>query len=153
MEISIVKGKIEYLNECRSALMSSELGDQYFKTSEKAEKTLLGGLKRDEIYVALDRDNNCIGFIWYILDAAFHKYPYIHIIAVKKEYRGKGIGKKLLSFLEETVLNSESKIFLVVADFNLKAKKLYEQIGYKEVGQIPDLYKEGVTEYLMMKCK
>jgi len=58
-----------------------------------------------------------------------------------------------MSFLEETVLNSESKIFLVVADFNPKARKLYEQIGYKEVGQIPDLYKEGVTEYLMMKSK
>ena len=44
-----------------------------------------------------------------------------------------------------------SKCFLVVADYNPEAKRLYEQIGYTEVGRIPDLYKEGVTEILMMR--
>jgi ribosomal protein S18 acetylase RimI-like enzyme len=46
-----------------------------------------------------------------------------------------------------------SSNFLVVADFNPDAKRLYERLGYQQVGVLPGLYKEGVTEYLMMKEK
>jgi ribosomal protein S18 acetylase RimI-like enzyme len=42
-------------------------------------------------------------------------------------------------------------VFLVVADFNPEAKRLYESLGYRQVGVIPGLYKEGVSEQLMMK--
>lgn len=44
-----------------------------------------------------------------------------------------------------------TKVFLVVADFNPEAKILYINVGYTEVGAIPNLYREGITEYLMMK--
>jgi ribosomal protein S18 acetylase RimI-like enzyme len=85
------------------------------------------------------------------LEGAFHVFPYLHIIAVKENFRGMGIGKKLLAFFEETVFSDNSKVFLVVADFNPGAKRLYEHLGYQQVGVIPGLYKEGVSEYLMMK--
>lgn len=32
-----------------------------------------------------------------------------------------------------------------------KAKRLYDKMGYIEVGRIPDLYKKGVAEIIMMK--
>ena len=41
----------------------------------------------------------------------------------------------------------------MVADFNPEAKRLYESAGYRQVGAIPGLYKEGITEYLMMKTE
>jgi ribosomal protein S18 acetylase RimI-like enzyme len=41
----------------------------------------------------------------------------------------------------------------VVADFNPQAKKFYKDLGYKEVGVIPDLYKSGISEYIMMKLR
>jgi ribosomal protein S18 acetylase RimI-like enzyme len=75
----------------------------------------------------------------------------LHIIAVKEAYRGMGIGEKLLRFFEETVFTDHSKVFLVVADFNPEARRLYERLGYQQVGAIPGLYKDGVTEHLMMK--
>jgi ribosomal protein S18 acetylase RimI-like enzyme len=40
---------------------------------------------------------------------------------------------------------------MVVADFNPDARRLYERPGWRQVGEIPGLYREGVTEYLMMK--
>ncbi len=92
-----------------------------------------------------------MGFIWFTLAGAFHSYPYLHIIAVKEEFRGLGIGRKLLAYFEESVFTDASKVFLVVADFNPEAKRLYERLGYRQVGEIPGLYKAGVTEYLMMK--
>ncbi|WP_313582485.1 GNAT family N-acetyltransferase [Lacrimispora sp.] len=30
------------------------------------------------------------------MEGAFHAFHYLHLIAIKEEYRGKGIGKKLL---------------------------------------------------------
>ncbi len=88
-----------------------------------------------------------------ISNGIFHSFPYIHIIAVKNENRGQGIGKTLLRFVESAYLARYSKLFLVVADFNINAKKLYKRIGYSEIGKIHDLYRKGISEYLMMKVK
>lgn len=51
------------------------------------------------------------------------------------------------------MFQDSSKVFLVVADFYPDAKRLYESLGYQQVGILPGLYKEGVAEYLMMKEK
>ena len=40
-----------------------------------------------------------------------------------------------------------------VADFNPEAKRFYEKNDYRQVGEIPGLYREGITEYIMMKEK
>lgn len=151
MEITIVKGSIDYINDCEDALVNSELGIRYFSGKGSARKALEEGFSKEEIYVAIDSNQNCSGFIWFIFDAIFHSFPYLHIIAVKQESRKQGIGKKLLKFFENICFNEYTKVFLVVADFNPEAKRLYERIGYIEVGAIPNLYREGMTEYLMMK--
>ncbi|MGH4137086.1 GNAT family N-acetyltransferase [Clostridium sp.] len=153
MEINIIKGSMEYINYCEDILLNSELGIRYFSEKGSARRALKDGFNKNEIYVALDIDHNCNGFIWFILQGAFHSFPYLHIIAVKKENRKLGIGKKLLVFFEDICFKDYTKLFLVVADFNTDAKILYEKIGYVEIGVIPGLYREGITEYLMMKLK
>ncbi|HEX3030452.1 MAG TPA: GNAT family N-acetyltransferase [Clostridia bacterium] len=151
MTYTIRKGTLENFKSCTTALINSELGKQYFHCWEKAESALVEGFEKEEIYVALNEDNTCLGFIWFIFKGAFHSYPYLHIIAVREEYRRMGIGKGLLKFFEDQVFKAADKAFLVVADFNPEAKKLYVSLGYKQVGEIPGLYKNGVTEYIMMK--
>ncbi|HTX79074.1 MAG TPA: N-acetyltransferase [Longilinea sp.] len=151
MNLTIRKANLDHVENCKDALCQSKLGEEYFASEEKAINTLTGGINKGEVYVALDETGHCLGFIWFILEGIFHSFPFLHIIAVKKEYRGQGIGRKLLAFFEETVFPDKEKVFLVVADFNPEAQRLYERLGYKQVGVIPGLYKEGVTEYLMMK--
>ena len=90
-------------------------------------------------------------FTYIIPKGAFHSFPYLHIIAVKKEYRNKGIGKALLEYSENIANEVADKLFLVVADYNPDAKRFYERNGYQQVGEIPNLYRPGVTEYLMAK--
>lgn len=153
MEISIVKGSIEYINDCEDALVNSELGRRYFSQKESARKALREGFAKGEIYIALDASEGCKGFIWFILDGIFHSFPYLHIVAVKQESRNHGIGKKLLQFFEDICFKNYTKLFLVVADFNPDAKLLYEEVGYIEVGIIPSLYRVGINEHLMMKLR
>lgn len=153
MKIVITKAHMGHLEDCKAALLKSRLGQEYFSSEEKALSTLTEGIARGEIFVAAEAggEGECLGFIWFILKGAFHSFPYLHIIAVKEAFRGLGIGKKLLSFFEETVFAESSKVFLVVADFNPEARRLYERLGYRQVGMIPGLYKDGVAECLMMK--
>ena len=151
MKITITKAHKMHLEDCKIALLNSKLGAEYFASEEKAISALTEGITKGEIFVAVNEGGECLGFIWFILGGAFHSYPYLHIIAVKERFRGLGIGKKLLSFFEGTAFTDHSKVFLVVADFNPDAKRLYESLGYQQVGVLPGLYKQGVTEYLMMK--
>ncbi len=153
MDITVIKGSINYINECEDALLNSELGKRYFSEKGSARKSLEEGFSKSEIYVAIDNNNNCKGFVWVILNGIFHSFPYIHIIAVKSENRGQGIGKLLLRFVEDVYYKKYSKLFLVVAEFNPDAKRLYERMGYSEIGDIPNLYRNGITECLMMKAK
>ena len=151
MKIIIKKAQMSYLEDCKVALLKSKLGQEYFASEEKALSALTEGITKEEIFVAVNQAGECLGFIWFILKSAFHSFPYLHLIAVKEPFRGRGVGKDLLSFFEQAVFTDYSKVFLVVADFNPQAKRLYESLGYRQVGAIPGLYKEGVTEYLMMK--
>lgn len=153
MKISIAKAEIAHLGDCKAALLNSKLGEVYFPEEESAISTLTQGIAQEEFYVALDDRGEFLGFIWFTLNGAFHGFPYLHIIAVKQEFRGRGVGKTLLAFFEDAVFPKDSKAFLVVADFNPDAKRLYERLGYRQVGEIPGLYKDGVTEYLMMKVR
>jgi ribosomal protein S18 acetylase RimI-like enzyme len=151
MKITIAKAEMKHLEDCKAALMKSRLGLEYFPVEENARAAILEGIDTHEMYVAVNETGDCMGFIFFILKGAFHSFPYLHIVAVKEEFRGLGIGQELLRFFEETVFPEASKVFLVVADFNPEAKRLYEKIGYQQVGAIPSLYREGITEYLMMK--
>ena len=153
MKISVIKARMQHLEDCNLALRRSKLGEVYFPTDEKALAALTEGISREQVFVAINEAEECLGFMWFVPNGAFHSYPYLHVIAIKEEYRGLGIGQELMRFFEKTAFTDHSKIFLVVADFNPDARRLYERLGYQQVGVLPGLYKEGVTEYLMMKTK
>ena len=63
----------------------------------------------------------------------------------------RGIGKALLNYSENIAYEMADKLFLVVADYNPAAKRFYKRNGYQQVGEIANLYRPGVTEYLMVK--
>jgi len=148
LKIKIIKGTLGHLKDCREALMKSSLGNHYFQSVESADKAIEEGLNQGTLFVVLAEDE-CIGFMYYIENGAFHSFPLLHLIAVKESYRGQGIGKHLLEYFEG--ISARNKFFLVVADFNPDAKRFYENNGYCQVGKIPGLYRDGITEYLMMK--
>jgi len=144
---------MKHLKGCTEALIHSEIGEKYFPTAQEAEAFLQQGLTKGEVFVAIDEQGDCVGYIWFTLAGAFYRFPYLLNIAVKKDLRGRGIGKKLLAFFEAKGFAKASRLFLLVSDFNAGAKRLYQAMGYKEVGVIPDLIKQGVAEHIMMKSR
>lgn len=151
MPLSIVPARLEHLHDCQECLVHSEIGEKYFSSDEAMETFLKRGIERGEVHVALDESSQCLGYAWIVFNGAFCRYPYLLNIAVAKCQRGKGIGSKLLTFFEQRGFEHASRIFLLVSDFNLRARELYTRLGYEEVGLIPDLVIEGVSEHIMMK--
>ena len=148
--ISFAEGNEQHLKDCMDALCRSVLGEKYFSSPGSAENAILEGIRQGNLYAALIGEE-CVGFTYIIPKGAFHSYPYLHIITIKEEYRSKGVGKALLGFSERIASDMADKLFLVVADYNPDAKRFYERNDYRQVGEIPGLYRPGITEYLMAK--
>jgi len=151
--VKILQAQKEHIKECMEALRESKLGKTYFASEDSLRSFITEGIDKKEIYAALGEGGQFLGYIWISLNGAFYKYPYCRNIAVKKEFRNQGVGKVLLKYYEKVGFINSPRIFILVSDFNQKAKKLYENMGFMEVGRIPDLFKDGVTEIIMIKYK
>ena len=152
MNIAIKEAEEKYVTVCADILQNTEIGTVYFSDYKKTVDLLLRALEQRELFVALNDNEDCLGFMYFVPKGVFGNYPYLHIIAVKEECRNLGIGKQLIKYFEENSSNySSTKYFLTVDDFNPQARKLYESLGYQCVGELKDFYKNGITSYIMMK--
>lgn len=107
-------------------------------------------LERDEGFVALLRAE-IVGFITIKRD--FLHGCYIRRLAVKEEHRGKGIGSRIVAFVEDYAFARYPNVFLCVSSSNPRARSFYEGLGYQKVGELPDLILEGHSEYLLRKTQ
>lgn len=151
MKIKIQFAEKGHAGDCLSCVRHSELWETYFTSRAAAESDIEEMISKKQIYVALDSANECIGFIGVIQNGCFRKFSYLSIIAVTSEYRKKGVGRKLIKKFEEIGFKQADRVFLLVSDFNKKAQLLYRELGYQKVGEIPDLFKRGVSEYVLIK--
>jgi len=76
--------------------------------------------------------------------------PYIASIAVDAAQRGQGIGTILLAHAEQR-FPATRYIFLCVSSFNVRARRLYERLGYAAMGELQDYVIDGAAEILMGK--
>lgn len=84
--------------------------------------------------------------VWVILDEA-----HIATIAVHPAYRGQGIGRGLLARgLGQAYERGARLAFLEVRRSNLVAQKMYENFGFKVVGQRPRYYQDNNEDALLM---
>ncbi len=71
-------------------------------------------------------------------------------VAVKKEWRRKGIGRKLIEKLLENFKKEGMKmIFLHVREENKEAINFYQALGFKIIELVDNYYSNGENAYLM----
>lgn len=103
-------------------------------------------------------NNRLVGMIVYVGN---NKLKTIHVIDifgvyVSREYRGQGVGKKLIEGVLTEVQKSRGikKIKLTISPEQKAAVNLYQQYGFKTVGQCKkELYIEGRFYDLLMMEK
>lgn len=69
---------------------------------------------------------------------------HIYSIAVKKSFRRRGLGKKLLNHLIELAVEQGLKrVYLEVKAENTPAIRLYEKLGFRKTRRIKRYYSDG----------
>lgn len=102
-----------------------------------------------EVFVLRDEGQEIGGFLILCMVGAF--VGYIQTICVHPERRGEGLGTKLVEFAEERILGRFPNVFMCVSSFNHDARRLYERLGYRLVGELTDYIVAGYSEYLLRK--
>lgn len=98
MNINIISGTLDHMQACKDAYANSRLGQVYSPPGDLLKSRLAEGINKGEIFVAVDKNDQCLGFIWIALRGAFNQFPYCRMLAVKQQYRGQGIGTALLNY-------------------------------------------------------
>lgn len=99
-------------------------------------------------YIVVEVEGRVVGYggIWLIIDEG-----HITNIAVDKEYRGLGLGNKLLEGLIQLCIDRDVKaITLEVRKSNEIAKGLYKKYGFKEYGVRPGYYTNNNEDAIIM---
>ena len=104
-------------------------------------------------YIAVDRNGNSVGWISISAsDAHIDGLPNITLLGVKDSARGRGIGQMLISFYVDvmTQLGCE-ECAVVVNDWNPRARKLYDSLGFKLRKSYEDPFIGGFVNHVLVK--
>ncbi len=101
-----------------------------------------------EVYLARDK-SGIAGFLVLCMTGAF--IGYVQTVCVDHRCRGEGLGSRLLAFAEQRILRVSPNIFMCVSSFNHSARRLYERLGYKVIGELTDYLVQGHSEILLRK--
>ncbi|MBM3545006.1 MAG: GNAT family N-acetyltransferase [Alphaproteobacteria bacterium] len=80
------------------------------------------------------------------------KGPYLELLALLPNFQGKGLGTRILRWLErETVRLEARNLWVCASSFNHDALRLYERHGFQRVATLPGLVVDGYDEILLRK--
>ncbi len=75
----------------------------------------------------------------------------IYSLAVRPECRGRHIGQVLMQrMLAELTARGVRRVYLEVEQSNIPAQRLYQRIGFRRIGLLPDYYGQGRDGIHMM---
>jgi ribosomal-protein-alanine N-acetyltransferase len=140
-------GNDEEVRVCAEIMSTSDPWVTLGRTMEQA-RAILSDREAHEVYVAV-HDGAVVGFVILVLKGAF--VGYIRTIAVRGDWRSRGVGRRLIRFAEERIFRESPNVFLCVSSFNTRARSLYERLGYEMVGELRDYIVRGHSEWLMRK--
>lgn len=102
------------------------------------KQSLVEAAYEDGLYVlGIYRDDTMVGFLLYDYDETFPGWSLSRFM-IGKQFQGKGYGKQaVLMFLSYFKENHEAdKLFISVSLENTVARKMYSDIGFKEIKEV-----------------
>lgn len=149
-----IKKGLEKGNDCALAKnedvrIIAELEKEYFSDAW-SEKSINNEIEKERVIVIKDK-SEIVGYCIFMCAADEGE---ILRIAVRKNMRKKGIGKKLLSFAITQMEKVDCiSVFLEVRASNFAAAALYESVGFKKIGSRKNYYTNPKEDALIYKLK
>ena len=135
------------VNACKE---SFKLHNIFSRSEEELEKYFKGLFSRAQILVA-EEEGNIVGTVTLIIDQQTpeHTLSRIKHLAVLPDYRGKGVGPKLIAQAEQMI--GKGKIEVHAAEGEINLVKFYENLGYIKEGELKSHYRKGETCFVFGK--
>ena len=151
--IEIVKADPAKKEDYKRIFDNSALYNHYFKKTDLLDKALTDALKAGRAYVAVDRKGEAVGYMSMSpSDAMVDGLPCLTLLGVKDTQRGRGIGQMLLAFYVGVMSQLGFKeCALVVNDWNPRARKLYDSLGFKLRRSYEDKIIGGWMNHILVK--
>ena len=96
-----------------------------------SRETLLGKIAEEYVYVVFD-DDKFVGWLRYGL--FWDNTPYMNMLYLLEQYRGKGLGRQLVEFWENEMSSKGYKLLLTSSSQIEHAQHFYAKLGYKAIG-------------------
>ena len=152
----------QYEIYCLFNFLGKNIFVKKFENESGKENKNLGENQKGEINFDKNRENekNVLG---YIVFYGTIESTDIFEVAIKKEYQGRGFGKKLLiesmkNLIEDkknieikNIYFFKNKFLLEVNEKNKKALKLYKKIGFEEISIRKNYYGKDENAVIMIK--
>jgi ribosomal protein S18 acetylase RimI-like enzyme len=152
-DIRLSLGVAENLGRYEEVFHNSALYSRYFADDDRLVQILRYALDHRELWVAANGGGDeVIGVMHVQLTGFFGAFPYLALLGVKKEWRGKGAGRFMIAAFEEAARQSGySRTSIMASSFNPRAARLYQSLGYKKIGYLEDAFKKGIGEHIFVK--
>ncbi len=143
------------IDSLAARLAGLPLMERYGRTQTDLSRSLAGACDPGggvELYWAEDTETNQpAGLVWYSVAGTFLMGGYLKLLAVFDEYRGRGLGRRLLQHAEARVRRASDFFFLLVTSDNERAIRFYENAGYVFAGKLERLVLQDADELLYWK--
>lgn len=151
MNLEFGIGERDKIEEYKGVFLDSALYTHYLADEDMLDDMLSSALDKKQLVIA-SVQGEAIGAMEMRLDGFCGMFPYLALLGVKSGWRKMGVGKQMLMFFEETARQlGYSRASLMVSSFNPRARNLYQKMGYKRIGILPNAVKAGIDENIMVK--
>lgn len=129
--------------------------DEELQTAvELIEEKLMQGDASTYQFVFAEHEQTLLGYTCYGLIPLTQSSYDLYWIGVNKDYRGYGIGKKLLKYTENLIKNSGgTQLYSETSSRQqyLPTRKFYLSCGYRQGAYFPDFYCPGDGKIIFLK--
>ncbi|MCB0411089.1 MAG: GNAT family N-acetyltransferase [Bdellovibrionales bacterium] len=116
---------------------------------ETPEDVLKFKIEHQLIGLAIEQ-TKVIGYLR--LDPIWNKIPYIGLIWIQPDYRGKKVGSRFLAWLEkELILKKHNLLFSSSQTDEIEPQEWHRKVGFSDCGVIQDINGPGVGELFFSK--
>lgn len=97
-----------------------------------SESLIQAKIRAQEIYIL--RDENEINIGWMRFGYFWDNTPFMNMLWIDEQHRGKGAGGLVVRFWENEMKSSGYKLVMTSTQANEEAQHFYRKLGYRDAG-------------------
>ena len=86
-----------------------------------------------------------------VLRHPFLRGAYLELLAILPGFQGRGLGRAVIDWMVAESTGRVGNLWTCGSAFNSRALAFFEKQGFRRVGALPDLVREGFTEIFLRR--